>query len=220
MYEIKTMQAQGVIAHPKHFIFNDEETNRNGICIWMNEQAAREIYLLPWEYALRPDMGNAHAIMTSFNRAGCLWTSASDNLMINILRAEWSFDGYTLTDMAGSNGKLFMVYDDGFMNGTDCFLDKGTLSGFTQEMKNSPTFNIKLRESMHRLLYVIVNYSAAMDGYSNLTRLQPVIVWWKLIINILTIAFVALTAISFVMYVLSDIDKRKNIFRGNHKREN
>ncbi|NLK17253.1 MAG: hypothetical protein GX304_01835 [Clostridiales bacterium] len=220
MYEIKTMQAQGVIAHPKHFIFNDEETNRNGICIWMNEQAAREIYLLPWEYALRPDMGNAHAIMTSFNRAGCLWTSASDNLMINILRAEWSFDGYTLTDMAGSNGKLFMVYDDGFMNGTDCFLDKGTLSGFTQEMKNSPTFNIKLRESMHRLLYVIVNYSAAMDGYSNLTRLQPVIVWWKLIINILTIAFIALTAISFVMYVLSDIDKRKNIFRGNHKREN
>jgi hypothetical protein len=87
-------------------------------------------------------------------------------------------------------------------------------------MKNSPTFNIKLRESMHRLLYVIVNYSAAMDGYSNLTRLQPVIVWWKLIINILTIAFIALTAISFVMYVLSDIDKRKNIFRGNHKREN
>lgn len=213
VYEILAMQRQGVVAHPKHFIFNDEETNRNGICIWMNEQAAREIYLLPWEYALRPDMGNSHAIMTSFNRAGCLWTSANDNLMMNILRDEWAFDGYTLTDMAGSNGKLFMVYDDGFMNGTDCFLDKGTLSGFTSDLRNSPSFNINLRESMHRLLFVVANYSASMDGYSNLTRLQPVAVWWKVIITALTVVFIVLTVISAAMYVLSDLDKRKNIFK-------
>lgn len=213
IYEIIEMQKQGVVAHPKHFIFNDEEINRNGISIWMSEQAAREIYLLPWEYALRSDMGNSHALMTSFNRAGLLWTSANDNLMMNILRDEWCFDGYTLTDMAGSNGKLFMVYDDGFMNGTDCFLDKGTLSGFTSDMRNSASFNINLRESMHRLLFVVANYSASLDGYSNLTRLQPVAVWWKVIINVATITFVSITAISAAMFVLSDIDKRKNIFR-------
>ncbi|MFA6791956.1 MAG: glycoside hydrolase family 3 N-terminal domain-containing protein, partial [Candidatus Izemoplasmatales bacterium] len=213
IYEIQAMQAQGVVAHPKHFIFNDEESNRNGIGIWMNEQAAREIYLLPWEYALRSDMGNAHALMTSFNRAGCLWTSANDNLMMNILRDEWCFDGYTLTDMAGSNGKLFMVYDDGFMNGTDCFLDKGTLSGFTSDIKNSPSFNINLRESMHRLLYVVANHSAALDGYSNLTRLQPVVVWWKALITTFTVVFIVGTITSAGMYVLSDLDQRRNIFR-------
>jgi len=213
IYEIQAMQQQGVVAHPKHFIFNDEESNRNGISIWMNEQAAREIYLLPWEYALRSDMGNSHALMTSFNRAGALWTSANDNLMMNILRDEWCFDGYTLTDMAGSNGKLFMVYDDGFMNGTDLFLDKGTLSGFTSEMRNSPTFNVKLRESMHRLLYIDANYSAAMDGYSNLTRLQPVAVWWKVLIKSVSGVAIAFTIISGAMFVLSDIDKRKNIFK-------
>ncbi len=217
MYEIETMQEQGVVAIPKHFIFNDEESNRNGISIWMSEQAAREIYLLPWEYALRSDMGNAHSLMTSFNRAGALWTSANDNLMMNILRDEWQFDGYTLTDMAGSNGKLFMVYDDGFMNGTDCFLDKGTLSGFTSDMKNSPTFNTNLRESMHRLLYVQANYSASMDGYSNLTRLQPVAVWWKVTINTVTVVAITFTVVCGAMYVLSDIDKRKNIFKAINK---
>ncbi len=205
--EIKTMQAQHVVAHPKHFIFNDEESNRNGIGIWMNEQSAREIYLLPWEYALRADMGNAHALMTSFNRAGCLWTSANDNLMENILRGEWAFDGYTLTDMAGSNGKLFMVYDDGFMNGTDCFLDKGTTSGLTANMRNSNTFNQKLRTSMHRLLYVVANYSAAMDGYSNLTRLQSVIVWWKALIVTCITLFTIVTAASVTLYVLGEIDE-------------
>lgn len=213
IYGIQAMQEQGVVAIPKHFIFNDEESNRNGISIWMNEQTAREIYLLPWEYAVRPDMGNSHSLMTSFNRAGNLWTSASDNLMMNILRDEWQFDGYTLTDMAGSNGKLFMVYDDGFMNGTDCFLDKGTLSGFSSEMRNSPTFNVMLRDSMHRLLYVVANYSSAMDGYSNLTRLQPVAVWWKVAIKVTTAVAISFTIISATMLFLSDIDKRKNIFK-------
>ena len=207
--EIQSMQEQYVVACPKHFIFNDEEINRNGICIWMNEQAAREIYLLPWEYACRSDMGNAHSLMTSFNRAGGLWTSASDNLMENILRGEWAFDGYTLTDMAGSNGKLFMVYDDGFMNGTDCFLDKGLTSGFTSDMRRSNTFNSKLRQSMHRLLYVVANYSAAMDGYSNLTRLQPVAVWWKVLITALTVIFAVLAAAATAMFVVGEVLERK-----------
>ena len=209
--EIITMQAQGVVAHPKHFIFNDEEANRNGICIWMNEQAAREIYLLPWEYALRPDMGGGHALMTSFNRAGCLWTSASDNLMENILRKEWAFDGYTLTDMAGSNGKLFMVYDDGFMNGTDLFLDKGTTSGLTADMRNSNTFNTKLRESMKRLLFVIANYSAALDGYSNLTRLQPVTPWWKALIVSFIVIFAVLAIACIALFVMSIVFDKKGL---------
>jgi beta-glucosidase len=213
MYGIIAMQEQGVVAIPKHYIFNDEESNRNGISIWMSEQAAREIYLLPWEYAIRPDMGNSHSLMTAFNRAGYLWTSASDNLMMNILREEWQFDGYTLTDMAGSNGKLFMVYDDGFMNGTDCFLDKSTLSGFTTEMRNSPTFNTNLRESMHRLLYVVANHSAAMDGYSNLTRLQPVVVWWRAVIGVTTVVSISFSIICATMFVLSDLDQRKKIFK-------
>ena len=198
--EIVEFQKQFVVACPKHFIYNDEETNRNGVGIWMNEQAAREIYLLPWEFALRPDKGNAHSLMTSFNRAGCLWTSASSDLMEDVLRGEWGFDGYTLTDMAGSNGSLYMVYDDGFMNGTDCFLDKGKYADMTSEMRSSPTFNLKQRESMHRLLYVVANYSAAMDGYSVSTKLVPQVVPWKVAIDALLIGSAVLLGASAILF--------------------
>ena len=200
--EIEEFQKQYVVACPKHFIFNDEEINRNGIGIWMNEQTAREIYLAPWEYALRPDRGNSHSLMTSFNRAGLLWTSAATNLMDNIMRAEWGFDGYTLTDMAGSNGKLFMVYDDGFMNGTDCFLDKGKYDDMTSAMRNSPTFNLRQRESVKRLLFVTANYSASMDGYSSSTKQVPVAVWWKVAIDTLMIASIILASV-FALIILA-----------------
>lgn len=207
MYEIQAMQKQGIIAHVKHFIFNDEESQRNGIGIWLNEQAAREIYLLPWEYALRPSRGNAHAIMTSFNRAGCIWTSGSDDLMMGILREEWGFDGYALTDMCGSNGSLYMTRLDGFMNGTDLFLDHS--AQVANSWQSSPTFQSRLRDAAHRLLYIVANYSAAMDGYSATTRTVTKMVWWEYVIEIPLIVFSVGTAVSFAMYVASEVIEKK-----------
>lgn len=102
-----------------------------------------------------------------------------------------------------------MVYDDGFMNGTDLFLDKGTMSGLTSNMKNSNTFNQKLRESMHRLLFIVANYSAALDGYSNLTRLKAVTVWWKALITALIVIFAILAVASAAMFVLSIVFGKK-----------
>ena len=208
--EIEAMQEQYVVACPKHFIFNDEEMNRNGIGIWMNEQAAREIYLAPWEYALRSDKGNSHSLMTSFNRAGYLWTSASSDLMNEILRGEWGFDGYTLTDMAGSNGLYYMVYDDGFMNGTDCFLDKGDFDNplsCPDYLKKSPTFNLRQREAMHRLLYTVANYSAAMNGYSTSTRLVKVVVPWKVALKFLYISSGVAAGLAALFFVGKQILK-------------
>lgn len=208
--EIEAMQEQYVVACPKHFIFNDEEMNRNGIGIWMNEQAAREIYLAPWEYAIRPDKGNSHSLMTSFNRAGYLWTSASSDLMNEILRGEWCFDGYTLTDMAGSNGLYYMVYDDGFMNGTDCFLDKGDFDNplsCPDALKKSPTFNLRQREAMHRLLYTVANYSAAMNGYSTSTRLVKVVVPWKVALKFVYISSGVAAGLAALFFVGKQILK-------------
>ncbi|MBO7377754.1 MAG: fibronectin type III-like domain-contianing protein, partial [Clostridia bacterium] len=185
--QILGMQKLGVIAHPKHFILNDEEANRNGIGIWANEQAVREIYLLPWEYALScPEYdenwnavegsfyGGSHAIMTSFNRAGCIWTSASSDLMFGILRDEWAWDGYAITDMAESNGGGLMELDDGFMNGTTCFLMSGDEHSI-DKWADSPTFNQRVREATKRMLYVTVNFSSAMNGISDNTRIVRVV---------------------------------------------
>ena len=209
MVETKAIQAQGVITHTKHFIFNDEESKRNGICIWLNEQAAREIYLLPWEYTCAVDKGNSHAIMTSFNRAGLIWTSASDGLMNKILRDEWGFDGYALTDMADSNGGMFMTYDDGFMNGTDCFLGVGSTTEL-DDWTSSPTYVNKLRTSTKRMLYNFVNNSAVMNGIDSNTKLVKLTTWWEKIVIALNVVSITLAVGATGMFVASLIIGKKH----------
>ncbi len=141
--EIKGIQSRGVVAYVKHVAFNECETYRNGVGVWLNEQSAREIYLLPFEYSMRPSMGNAHAAMTSFNRAGCIWSSGDYALLTSICREEFGFDGFYITDMASGNGATFMTYYNGIMAGTCLYDGSGTdtaLDGF----KNSHHFCTKM----------------------------------------------------------------------------
>lgn len=225
VYQVQEMQKQGVIAHPKHYILNDEESNRNGIGIWCNEQAVRQIYLLPWEYVCSPaeldedwnivegsKYGGAHAMMTSFNRAGCLWTSASSDLMFSILRDEWNFDGYAITDMAESNGGGIMALDDGFMNGTTCFLMSGNESTLGP-WSSSPTFNQRIREATKRMLYVTVNFSSAMNGISLTTKIVTITPWWEHVTNSLiavsTIALIGATGLLITSEILEILEKKK-----------
>ena len=189
---VKGMQSLGVIPTVKHFAFNNEETNRNGIGIWMNEQEAREIYLKPFEMTFRPSMGNAHGVMTSFNRAGCIWTSACPELMMNVLRNEWNFDGYSLTDMAASNGAAYMTFDDGIFNGTDLFLGSGSETAL-DDYKGNVAFAQRMREASHRVLYVFANYSRAMNGIASTDKIVTKTPWWEAtLIALISVSAVAM----------------------------
>lgn len=209
-YEVEGIQSKGVIPTLKHFAFNDEEDQRGGICIWLNEQAAREIYLTPFEMAMRPSMGNTHGVMTSFNRAGCIWTSASSELMINIARKEWDFDGYSITDMAEAF-KWYMTYDDGIMNGTDTYLGAGDEYALSDYAYSIP-FRLRVRESCHRVLYTICNYSAAMNGLSASSKIVPITPWWQTAIYAgigLTAVLTALNLCAWVAYYARNKRKEK-----------
>lgn len=205
--EIRGVQGKGVIPYVKHYVFNDEEDARIGISIWLNEQSAREIYLKPFEAAVAPSKGNAHGVMSSFNRAGCTWTSASSALMEEILRGEFGFDGVVLTDMAlGQNA--YMSYD-AFMHGTDLFLDpSGAKAQFDTYAANA-AFRQAVREAVHRYLYVVVNHSAAMNGFSAASEIVPVMPWWQALILGLQIAFVALGVLSAAMLTVAMWQERK-----------
>ncbi len=181
--EIQGLQAKGIIPYVKHYVFNDQEDSRIGIGIWLNEQSARELYLLPFEYAVAPSKGNAHGVMSSFNRAGCIWTSASSALMETILRGEFGFDGVVLTDMAlGQNA--YMSYDS-FVYGTDLFLDPSGAKTQFDSYASSTVFRQSVRQAIHRYLYTIVNSSAAMNGFSAASEIVPVMPWWQLLILVL-----------------------------------
>ena len=172
--------------------FNDQEDARIGIGIWLNEQSAREIYLRPFQAAVAPSRGNAHGVMSSFNRAGCVWTSSSPELMETILREEFGFDGVVLTDMAlGQNA--YMSYD-AVLSGTDLFLDPAGAPAQWDVYAQSPAFRQAVRRAAHRYLYVVSHFSAAMNGFSAASRIEPITPWWQALILALEIAFAALGA--------------------------
>lgn len=88
------LQADGVMVYIKHFVMNDNDTNRTGNMTWANEQAIREIFCRPYEISVKE--GGALGIMASLNRIGMSW--GHYGLYVNILRGEWGFGGYVMTD--------------------------------------------------------------------------------------------------------------------------
>lgn len=110
---------QGIITHLKHFAFNERENGvRNSLFTWSNEQALREVYLKPFEIAVKE--GGSLGVMSSFNYIGYDWAGGNENLLNNVLRDEWGFEGYVITDahMYGHMDLMQMLY-----NGGDVSLD-------------------------------------------------------------------------------------------------
>ncbi|MCD8308111.1 MAG: hypothetical protein LUD51_07810, partial [Clostridia bacterium] len=206
--EVKGIQERGVVAYVKHFAFNECETNRNGVGVWLNEQEAREIYLLPFEYSMRPSIGNAHAIMTSFNRVGCVWSSACSGIMINIARDEWDFDGFSITDASSGNGGTYMTFYDGIMNGT-CLYDGTGTSADLDDYASSARFCNMMRDASHRILYVVCNFSAAMNGISSSTTIVSVTPWWQALLIALEVIGIVLVVGSAACYVVAEVFKHK-----------
>lgn len=92
------VQSHGIIVTVKHFAANDQETNRqsNGLYTWLNEQSLRELYLEPFEITVKE--GKTKGVMSAYNRIGAQWCGGSPALLIDLLRNEWGFDGFVITD--------------------------------------------------------------------------------------------------------------------------
>lgn len=90
-------QAEGILCFIKHFALNEKESSgRNQLLTYCNEQALREIYLKPFEIAVKE--GGAKGIMTAFNYIGNVWAGADPRLLEDVLRNEWGFCGVVSTD--------------------------------------------------------------------------------------------------------------------------
>jgi beta-glucosidase len=93
---VRGVQSAGVFATVKHFVGNDAEFERSSINSMVDERALRELYLLPFEIAVRE--GGALAIMTAYNRLNGRWLTQQAEYLQTILREEWGFDGLVMTD--------------------------------------------------------------------------------------------------------------------------
>jgi beta-glucosidase len=94
--EIKAVQGKGVIAMAKHFAANEQETNRMTIQETVDRRVLREIYLLPFEMAVKD--GDTAAVMCSYNSVNGFQACENKELLTDVLRNQWGFKGYVQSD--------------------------------------------------------------------------------------------------------------------------
>jgi len=93
---VQGVQSKNVAACLKHFVGNDTEYERHSISSNIDAQTLREIYLLPFEMGIKE--GNAKVVMSAYNKLNNIFCSSHQDLLIKILKEEWGFDGYVVSD--------------------------------------------------------------------------------------------------------------------------
>lgn len=88
----------------KHFALNNQENMRGYVNVNVSERAMREIYLTPFEMAVK--QGNAYGVMAAYNKVWGKWCSENDNLQNRILRGEWGFRGIIISDWGGTHSTV------------------------------------------------------------------------------------------------------------------
>ncbi len=150
--EISGAKSKGVYSFMKHFVLNDQETKRTEmLCTWTNEQAMREIYLKPFEMSVKE--GGAQAVMSSFNYIGNTYAGADSALLQTVLRGEWGFKGFVLTDYFGGYG--YQNADQEVRAGNDSML---ATTKITNHITDKSATSVKaMRQAAHNILYTAAN---------------------------------------------------------------
>lgn len=194
--EVKGAQEKGLYVYIKHFALNDQETKRcDMLCTWSNEQAIRQIYLKPFEDAVKE--GGATAVMSSFNYIGNEWAGGCDTLLNQVLRGEWGFRGMVLTDYFGDYG--YMDADKAIRNGNDIMLSPMGEGQAVVEDSTSATAVNALRTASKNIMYTVVNSNIYEDYTGGLNLMN----WQKVAIGIdvaLLIVLIALEAVAIMKY--------------------
>ena len=205
---------KGCIVVAKHLIANEQEKNRNGVGTWLTEQPLREIYLRAFEGI--SVYGNMRGVMTSFNRLGIECSAAEYDLVTGVLRNEWGYDGYTITDLYSATAGLYVGEDiiaagTNIILGTSYDLDSGLREVTSLNVENvtsDPVLLTAVRESAHRLMYVFLS-SNVMNGMTSDTVLKVTDPFYQSLLLDIKIAFIVLLVCSGSLTVLSEILKRK-----------
>lgn len=162
--EVNGAHRNGIYAYLKSFALSEQEINRiSCLLTWADEQAIREIYLKPFELAVKGYEGAGLAVMCSFNWIGSIPCCANTYLLNNVLRMEWGFEGFVSTDYDGSYG--FMITENCIRNGVDLMLGFGRANTNYVDGTN-PTTVKNLRRAVKNILYTQVNSGA----YENISQ--------------------------------------------------
>lgn len=213
-YEVKAIQAKGVHVVMKHFALNDSEQDRIGLGVWLNEQAAREIYLkafqLPFEY------GDANGVMMAYTRWGCTWSGANYGLVTGIMRGEWGSNGMSITDNVLTT---YVNGVDGVLAGTSIY--DAMLPHIVNQLpnyENDPVVVTAMREACHRNLYALAN-SCGMNGVGPNTVIKAKTLDIVILFNVLAISISIVFAATLSVYIYKRYKFNQTDAYKNYKRK-
>ena len=155
---VKGIQANGVAACPKHFAVNSQELRRMAMDSVLDERTMREIYLTAFEIAVKE--GKAKTIMSSYNMVNGTYANENEHLLTDILRNEWGFDGFVVTDWGADN-----VHTDGVKAGSNLVMPSpgpDCALGLLQDLKDGKIDESVLDERLAELLGVVNSTSEAV----------------------------------------------------------
>ena len=207
---IGAARKKGLIMNIKHCFLNNQETNRQGVATFSNEQAIREIYLKPFEGALTK--GEGLGIMTSYNRIGLTYAACHEVLMNDIMRKEWAYKGFIIDDaLTGSNYSTYSNGPSMAAAGTNIFcLDGQRGSQLVDYVESTDDGNFVkiMQESNKYIMYALLqswmgDNAAANDDLIN-ANLNP---WWKTVVYSIDGVVIGLTVVSLGLYVYFDFFK-------------
>lgn len=220
---VAAARTKGVYSDLKHFALNDQETNRGGVSTFCTEQALREIYLKPFELAVKGDEAprtvkmvkdtcedkvvekyeGAIGVMSSFNRIGNKFTGGDYRLLTQILRQEWGFKGLVICDYKTSN--LHMNSRQMLYAGNDLLLTSVSTYFWNDADANSVQDVTVLRNATKNILYTVGNSNSIqfkIEGYAT--------EWWITLIIVLDCAIPVCLAIWGVFAVRKYLKNKKN----------
>ncbi len=195
--EVAGMKELGVEVLMKHFALNDSEAERIGLGVWLNEQAAREIYLKAFKAPV--EKSDANGVMVAYTRFGATWSGGHYGLITGILREEWGCEGKIITDNALHeyvNPADFVMAGGSIM---DAMLP--TQLNMIKEYENDTVVVYAMKEAAHRNLYAVVN-SNGMNGVGPDTTVNLQTPWPIWLCRGLVAAFSVLFVVSAVLWYM------------------
>lgn len=155
---IRGIQENGVAACPKHFAVNSQELRRMAMDSVVDERTLREIYLTGFEIAVKE--GKPRSIMSSYNKVNGTYANENAHLLKEILRDDWGFDGFVVTDWGADNDHAL-----GVKNGSNLVMPApgpDAAIGLVNAVKEGRVSEADLDERLKELLRVLVSADEAM----------------------------------------------------------
>lgn len=191
----------GLNTYLKHFVMAELGDNNPGVNEWNTEQALREIYLKPFEIAIKKYQ--CTGLMSSFNRIGATWTGSNYSLMTKLLRGEWGYKGVVISDY--SDGEEPLSTQAGILAGNDMWLNDKEKNARSLD-ENDKVYMTKAKEACSHYLYSLCSTLDYQNNHNDSSKLVYKMIkrtdfpiWFIIFLSINGVVFVTIVIVAIMI---------------------